>query len=164
MSEDLFVPNPKWFKGGDHPADRWWLDSVVASFRGGWLASTVFGNRNSRRFCALVRFRNRWKAGKIAVSLPEMTLFCPSEAEAGHVAVRTLDSIFVYLAPQLEFDSQRDADFAVFHELAHIALGHLLPMDSREHIENEADLKAAEWGCGRRTHGKRIFSKLTQRL
>ena len=129
-----------------HPAALWWTRTVEKSFAEGWLASTVYRNRNSRRYSALLKFRNRWKAGKIAVSLPEMTLFCPSEAEAGHVAVRTLDSIFVYLAPQLEFDSQRDADFAVFHEFAHIALGHLLPMDSREHIENEADLKAAEWG------------------
>jgi len=153
-------------KEDTHPASVWWKNSVEKSFVAGWLAKSVWKNRNSRRYIALLKFRNRWRAGKINVcNLPDMIIFAPSEAEAGHVARRTLNhEIFMYLSPSLEFDSSRDVRHSVSHELAHIALGHLLPMDSREHIENEADLKAAEWGCGRRTHGKRIFSKLTQRL
>lgn len=148
-----------------HPADTWWKNSVEKSFVAGWLAKSVWKNKNSRRYVALLKFRNRWRSGKIRVcNMPErLVIFAPSESEAGHVAVRTLDSIFVYLAPQLEFDSQRDADFAVFHEFSHIELGHLLPTDSREHIENQADLKAAEWGFPRRKRGRRIFSRLVER-
>jgi len=165
MSEDLFVPNPKWFKGGDHPADRWWLDSVVASFRGGWLASSVFGNRNSRRFCALVKFRNRWRSGKIRVcNLPDMIIFAPSEAEAGSVAMRKLDGIFVYLAPMTEFDSQADCDFVCAHELSHVALGHyLLPVEQRGLVEIEANAKAAEWRFPKRKKGRHVFQRLVQR-
>ena len=148
-----------------HPADHWWQRSVIASFENGWLASTVYRNRNSRRWIALLKFRNRWLAGKIEAHLPDFTIFAASESVAGFVNVRSLNnSVWVYLAPMIEFDSQRDADFTTGHELAHVELKHyLLPADERGLVEIEADAQAEQWGFPKRKRGKRIFSRLTER-
>jgi len=148
-----------------HSADLWWQCSVIASFEHGWLASTVYRNRNSRRWISLRTFHSRWLSGRIDASLPDITLFCPSEAEAGHVALRSLDhGIFMYLSPALEFDSLRDVQHSVFHELAHLELHHLgLPEASRAQSELQADALAEKWGCPGRKRGRRIFSLLVER-
>ena len=148
-----------------HPASLWWKNSVEKSFVAGWLAKSVWKNRNSRRYVALLKFRNRWRSDKIICDLPDMVIFTPSEGEAGHVNVRTLNkSVWVYLAPMIEFDSQADCDFTVAHELAHIELSHyLLPADERGLVEIEADAQAEQWGFPKRKRGKRIFSRLTER-
>ena len=147
-----------------HPADLFWQNSVIASFENGWLASTVYRNRNSRRYSALLKFWNRWRSGKIHANLPSFVLYAPSEAEAGSVSNRSLNGIFCYLAPQTEFDSQADVDFTLGHEFGHIELKHyLLPAEQRGLVEIEADQKAAEWGFPKRKKGKRIFSRLVER-
>jgi len=148
-----------------HPASLWWKNSVEKSFSEGWLASTVYRNRNSRRYSTLLKFRNRWHGGKIICNLPDVVIFAPSESVAGFVEIRSLDnSIFVYLAPQIEYDSQSDANFTIAHELSHVALGHcLLPAEQRGLVEIEADQKAAEWGFPKRKRGRRIFSRLVER-
>ena len=59
------------------------------------------------------------------------------------------------LGPQLEWDSQQDVNFTVFHELSHVELEHhLLPVDARQRVEDEADAKAREWGAPKRKRGK----------
>jgi len=148
-----------------HPADTWWKNSVEKSFVAGWLASTVYRNRNSRRWISLRTFYSRWLSGKIICNLPELVIFAPSESVAGFVDVRSLNnSILLFLSSQVEFDSQADCDFTVAHELSHIALGHhLLPADERGFVEIEADAQAEQWGFPKRKRGKRIFSRLTER-
>jgi len=64
----------------------------------------------------------------------------------------------------LEWDSQQDVNFTVFHELSHVELEHhLLPVDARQRVEDEADAKAREWGAPKRRRGKRIFERLVKR-
>ena len=148
-----------------HPADLWWTRTVEKSFAEGWLAKSVWKNRNSRRYVALLKFRNRWRSGKIICDLPDMVIFAPSESVAGFVEIRSLDnSILLFISSQVEFDSQADCDFTVVHELAHIELSHyLLPADARQGVEVEADTRAARWGFPKRKKGKRIFSRLVER-
>ena len=148
-----------------HPASLWWKNSVEKSFVAGWLAKSVWKNRNSRRYVALLRFRNRWRSGKIICNLPELVIFAPSESVAGFVDVRSLNnSILLFLSSQVEFDSQADCDFTVAHELSHIALGHyLLPADERGLVEIAADAQAEQWGFPKRKRGKRLFSQLVER-
>jgi len=150
-----------------HPADQFWNNSVEKSFTENWLASSVWRNKNSRRYIALQSFYHRWRTGKIRVcNLPEeFVIFAPSEAVAGFVNLRSLDlKVFMYLGPQLEWDSQQDVNFTVFHELSHIELRHhLLPVDARQGAEDEADAKAQEWGAPKRKRGKRIFERLVKR-
>jgi len=148
-----------------HPADTWWKNSVEKSFTEGWLAKSVWKNRNSRRYIALLKFRNRWHSDKIICDLPDVLILAPSESVAGFVEVRSLEnSILVYLAPQTEYDSQSDANFTIAHELAHVELKHyLLPAEQRAFVEIEANEKAAEWGFDRRKRGRRIFSRLVER-
>jgi len=147
-----------------HPADTWWKNSVEKSFTEGWLASTVYRNRNSRRWISLRSFYSRWLSGKIHANLPDFVLYAPSEAEAGSVSNRSLNGIFCYLAPQTEFDSQADADFTLGHEFGHIELKHyLLPAEQRGLVEIEANALAEKWGFPKRKKGKRIFSRLVER-
>jgi len=148
-----------------HPADLWWTRTVEKSFAEGWLASTVYRNRNSRRWIALLKFRNSWLAGKIEAHLPDFTIFAASESVAGFVDVRSLNnSILLFISSQVEFDSQADCDFTVVHELAHIELSHyLLPAEERGLVEIQADAQAEQWGFPKRKKGKRLFSRLTER-
>jgi len=148
-----------------HPADQWWQRSVIASFENGWLASSVYRNRNSRRWISLRTFYSRWRRGQIICNLPELVIFAPSESVAGFVEVRSLNnSILLFLSSQVEFDSQADCDFTVAHEISHIALGHyLLPADERGFVEIEADAQAEQWGFPKRKRGKRLFSQLVER-
>ena len=150
-----------------HPADQFWNNSVEKSFTDNWLASSVWKNRASRRWIALQSFYHRWRTGKIRVcNLPEeFVIFAPSEAVAGFVNLRSLDhKVFLFLGPQLKFDSQADSDFTVAHELAHVALSHyLLPVEQRGLCEIEADALAEKWGFPKRKIGKRIFARLVER-
>ena len=80
--------------------------------------------------------------------------------------------VVVYLSPSLEFDSQRDVDHTVAHELAHIFLGHHLLDNAqmKEHAEKHqdrpaekaADELAATWGFPRRKRGKSGFVKMVE--
>lgn len=148
-----------------HPADTWWKNSVEKSFTEGWLAKSVWKNRNSRRYIALLKFRNRWHSDKIICDLPDVLILAPSESVAGFVDVRSLNnSILLFLSSQVEFDSQADCDFTTGHELAHVALSHyLLPAEQQGLCEIEADALAEKWGFPKRKIGKRIFSRLVER-
>lgn len=149
-----------------HPADLWWKSTVEKSFTEGWIANTVFKNRNSRRYITLLKFRNRWRSNKIIVcNLPEeFVIFAPSEAVAGQVSQRRLDPrIFCYLSPQIEYDSQKDADFYAVHEFAHLELNHFLFPVAERDAEIDADALAAHWGFPKRKRGRPIFQRLVKR-
>lgn len=91
--------------------------------------------------------------------LPPLTLFAPSAALFGRVfPFGGGNALFVYLAPNLERKSQREVDFTVAHEFAHVVLGHyksdatIIPADavvrSRGDVpsEKEANRLAESWG------------------
>ena len=92
-------------------------------------------------------------------NLPSLIVFAPSAAKLGEMKPFGLgDRLFVYLAPRLEKKSQREVDFTVAHEFAHIALGHYKPgATSHPHgaivqnhedapSEHDADELAQSWG------------------
>lgn len=153
-----------------HPADLWWENSVVKSFQSGWLSRDVFNRKSSCRFCALREFHRRWLAGKIKVdNVPnEIVIFAPSESLSGFVRrppQLSAGTVFLYLAPQVEYDSQKDANYYIAHELAHIELGHPdITPDSAEVLrpacEVAADRLAAEWGFPKRRRGRPLFERL----
>jgi hypothetical protein len=59
-------------------------------------------------------------------SMPPMIIFAPSFGTGGQTMRRDMptNSVFVYLAPSLEYEWQANVDFIVAHELAHVVLGH----------------------------------------
>jgi predicted metal-dependent peptidase len=91
-------------------------------------------------------------------NLPPMTLFAPSTIKFGEVKPFGLgggNGLFLYLSPQLEKKSQKEVDFTVAHEFAHIALGHYKPehrqsgkWHSHEDApdEHDADRLVESWG------------------
>jgi hypothetical protein len=64
-------------------------------------------------------------------NLPPLTVFAPSTVLLGRVfpmlASVTPGSVFLYLGPRLETLSQKEVDFTVAHEFAHVALRHYKP-------------------------------------
>jgi hypothetical protein len=141
-SEDCFKP-----LGLEPAADAWWEDSVITSFRNGWISKSVFGNSNSWRFLALVNFRERWAHGLFKpANIPTTALLCPSEATAGEVYSRPFgDKIVLFLSPRLEFDSEEAATFTLAHEYAHLSLNHFSVAAIYER-ELAANRQAVEWG------------------
>lgn len=154
---------------------RTWFDnSVIASIKSGWTQITFVGRRE-KRFDAITRVwqkvSERFPENNPFDTMPTVTFFAPSLNIYGEVMQAQPDGVFVYLSPILECESQRDVDFTVAHELAHVALGHYdeknihdashLPHEEQPH-EIAADATAEEWGFPRRKQGKKVFVKMME--
>ncbi len=92
-------------------------------------------------------------------NLPPLVVFAPSKAKLGEMKPYGLgDRLLLYLAPQLESKPQKEVDFTVAHEFAHVVLGHYKlgatahpsGVTVRRHgdapSEQEADKLAESWG------------------
>jgi len=104
--------------------------------------------------------------------MPTVTFFAPSINDAGRVMQTPPVGVVVYLAPTLEFNSQRDVDHTVAHELSHVSLSHHLLDNAqmKEHAdmhedrpaERAADELAAKWGFPRRKRGRSGFVRIVE--
>lgn len=93
--------------------------------------------------------------------LPAFVVFAPSPRLLGELKPFGLgDRLFLYLSPRLEKMSQKEVDFTVAHEFAHIVLGHYkqgitmtpgAPVKSHEEVPAEiaTDKLAESWGFQR---------------
>lgn len=157
---------------------NWFDDSVMASSRSGWLDRDKFAHDGqSKRFKAILRVwdrvSKRFPDENPFDTMPTVTFFAPFVDWAGRVMRTPPMGVVVYLAPSLEFDSQRDVDHTVAHELGHVSLGHHLLDNTqmKEHAEKHedrpaekaADEVAAKWGFPRRKRGKSGFVKIVER-
>lgn len=144
----------------------------MASIHAGWFSSDMIeGKSYSKRLTALGHLYKKLMDVDLPESLRPIIIFAPPVQHAGHVKQGTPPTgfVFMYLAPTLEFDSQRDVDHIVAHEFAHVLLGHYanlqksvvagLPHEKQPH-EVAADALAAEWGFPRRERGMTGFAKL----
>jgi hypothetical protein len=135
-----------------------WLEFRYQYIETGW-----FDYDRHKTIAAMQRLSERVPSD-VLDSLPPLTVFAPSRALLGHVLpCGTGDSIFVYLAPRLEMKSQREVDFTVAHEFAHIVLRHYKPCATthtpdvavRSHAdapsEQDADGLAVSWGFDKPT-------------
>jgi hypothetical protein len=97
-----------------------------------------------------------------------LVVFAPSAAKLGELKPFGLgDRMFLYLSPRLEKLPQREVDFTVAHEFAHVALGHYKPgatahpagavIERHEDAptEQDADRLAESWGFPRPKRAKR---------
>ncbi len=76
----------------------------------------------------------------------------PSDNTLGSVRDLPTTATYIYLSAQLEDLSGDWIRYVVAHEFAHARLGHIdrpSPHKSKESVEREADLKAAQWGFKR---------------
>jgi hypothetical protein len=99
--------------------------------------------------------------------LPPFVVFAPSASKLGELKPFSLAGrMFLYLAPSLEKKPQRDVDFTVAHEFAHIVLGHykpgasaVIPGEARKHedvpSEKDADQMVESWGFLNPGHTRR---------
>lgn len=157
---------------------NWFDNSVTASIGSGWLDRNEFSDAGqSKRFKAILRVwervSNRFPDENPFDTMPTVTFFAPSANWAGMVMRTQPIGVVVYLSPTLEFNSQRDVDHTVAHELAHVSLGHHQPnnVQMNEHAEKHedrpaekaADELAAKWGFPRRKRGKSRFVKMVER-
>jgi hypothetical protein len=130
------------------PPQYLWGDSVVTSLRDEWI-------KPGKRFES-VRHIHKKIGWDILNALPLMTICAPDLNHSGRVYQNTPTGLFVYLSPNLEFESQRTVDFTVAHEIAHVALGHHEPgneqmsLDASRHRDRPAELAAdalaQSWG------------------
>ena len=155
----------------------WFDNSVMVSLRSGWLDVDEFAHDGqSKRFKAILKVwkkvSNRFVDENPFDTMPTVTFFAPPLNDGGRVMQTPPMGIVVYLAPTLEFNSQRDVDHTVAHELAHIALGHHLSdnVQMKEQAEKHeerpaekaADELAATWGFPRRKRGKLGFVRMIE--
>jgi hypothetical protein len=140
-------------------AFTWFDDSVMASLKSGWLERSDFHkNGQSKRFKAVLKVHEKMARSESDPfqTLPTVTFFAPFINHSGEVMRHPFTGVFVYLCPNLEFESQPRVNFVVAHELAHVALGHHHPeneqmkLDAETHedrpAEKAADELAAQWG------------------
>jgi Zn-dependent peptidase ImmA (M78 family) len=85
---------------------------------------------------------------KVAPHVPEklgrrVFIFTPETNTLGSVFKH--DDYVLYLRPTLFRSSQREIDFTVAHEFAHLVLGHLRRLPGRQ-VEKEANALARKWG------------------
>jgi hypothetical protein len=152
----------------------WWDATVTASVHAGWFKGDVIeGTLLSKRIKALGNLYGKLAKLNDSIdfdSLPPTVIFAPPVDCGGYVkqAIFPTGTVFMYLAPTLEFDSQRDVDFTVAHEFAHVVLGHYanlgdvpseLPHEKQPH-EIAADALAAKWGFPKRKSGMSGFGKM----
>jgi hypothetical protein len=102
-------------------------------------------------------------------NLPPLWVFAPTVAKLGevHPFGPGRDPVFVYLSPLLEKKSQREVNYVVAHEFAHVALGHYKPgatvlpagavIERHEDAptEQDTDRLAESWGFPRPKRAKR---------
>lgn len=152
-----------------------WLDeSILPSINARWLQreNGVLGHEGKRSKALASVYK---KAKEVLDTLPGLTIFSPSVDHAGQVMRNPRSgTIFVYLSPTLEFNSQRDVNHVVAHELAHIVLGHHIATDKQTKecesryeerpTEIAANTLAAEWGFPKRKRGKPKFVKVADSL
>ena len=146
------------------------LDMLVKSRETGWWETAV----TSKRWKAVTHVYKKLSVFNDyeGVNIPEVTLFAPELDTMGSAASRHLpsDTAFIYLAPTLEFESQKDVDHTVAHELAHVILGdHIggyiqgVPYNEQPK-EIAAKQLAAEWGFPTRKRGTSGFSILVNKF
>ena len=78
-----------------------------------------------------------------AIFAPEASGLCTGASHA---------EVMVYLAPELELESQEQVNFTVAHEFAHVVLRHSFlcwNLEQSKRDEQEADSLAKEWGFER---------------
>jgi hypothetical protein len=156
---------------------NWFDNSVTESLRSGWLDRNEFAaDWQSKRFKAILRVwekvSKRFPDENPFDTMPTITFFAPFLDHAGRVMRTPPMGLVVYLSPSLEFDSQRDVDHVVAHELAHVSLGHHLLDNAqmKEHAEKHEDRPAekaaeelaAKWGFTKRKRGKSGFVKMVE--
>jgi hypothetical protein len=161
----------------------WFDDTVLASIKDGWFDADVLEDTVcSKRLEAFKQLLKGWQKFESASgytedavdfnTLPKMVILAPQIQHAGFVAQRQFpsDAILVYLAPTLEFCSQRDVTHTVAHEFAHVVLGHYrvnvkydadLPYEKQPQ-EIAANALAAKWGFPVRKRGKTGFAKMVE--
>jgi hypothetical protein len=101
-------------------------------------------------------------------SLPPLVVFAPSATKLGELKpFRLGERLLLYLSPRLEAKSQREVDFTVAHEFAHVSLRHQQPgatavppdavVQSHEDapLEQDADRLAESWGFALPKVGRR---------
>lgn len=144
----------------------------MASIKNGWLIDAHFCEK---RFKAVLHvcgkiFLQDDDAQNVFASMPVVTFYTPSLNTAGQVK-SMVRGVLVYLAPTLEYNSQRDVNFVVAHELAHVFLRHheknnqQMKEQAEEYAdrpsEKAADALAEKWGFPKRKKGQTDFVKLT---
>lgn len=85
-------------------------------------------------------------------SLNCICYYLPSDNTLGSVRDLPTTATYIYLSAKLEDMTGDWIKYVVAHEFAHARLGHInrpSPHKSTEIIEEEADLKAAQWGFKR---------------
>ncbi len=156
-----------------------WFDaSIMASIRAGWMDRKEFrhGKYQSKRCKAVLKVWEKVSERFVDTNpfdtMPNVTFFVPSLDIVGQVRDSFPIGVVVYLAPTLEFNSQRDVDHTAAHEIAHVSLGHhlLYNTEGKEKAENyedwptekAADELAAKWGFSKRKRGKPGAMKLVR--
>jgi hypothetical protein len=122
-------------------AQDWFNDSLLASVKVKWVTE-------GKRCRALMQLYN--KIPDVLDETPVTAIFAP---DAGGLCTRaSCAEIMIYLAPELELESQEQVNFTVAHEFAHVVLKHsflIWNLEQNRCDEQMADNIAKEWGFER---------------
>jgi len=113
--------------------------SIALSIKGGFIRFSW-----DKRFAALRRVERHVRG----VELPSITIYVP-HTNASSVPTRSLQTIFIYLSPDLEKKPQTYVNGVVAHEIAHVVLGHHQERFCgvlTDQMEPAADALAEIWG------------------